>query len=464
MDNTSQDNGLNDTTCNNTDYSYKFHFFSLFGDFSVGEVGFIQFVGTCLVICLGLPLTLGAIYGLFSLVRNGEVAPIYVINLLISDLIQFCCMIAEVAGPKNCNVFISEYWMIFQVFIYIYDYSLFASVGFMVCIALERYLVIVHPLWYRCRRTIKTSVLVCVLVWILPVVQFLIERFYYTYSFHIVIYIIFYLLPLPLIIFFLIATLKALYASISVPNAEKGRIAGMLILVLLIYMLLFLPTIIVTVYWYSYFIKTNVDNPHLERLLYLAPMFLKLSPLADLVLYMLLRKGTIRQLSDCLCRCRTDSNEISSVTVNMLQSVYVLIMDVLLNGTKRDQNLVLWTVWTQRGVMGLLHVWTQGPVEPSFIYSGLQVCSSALDCSGHAHSLPEKRKCGLTSTCCTSPLRHIRRWRREVLLLVSSFTGREFQRVGAAVEKALSSLVRCLVLVMGVRRLASEDLRLRVEE
>ncbi|XP_059214970.1 ovarian cancer G-protein coupled receptor 1-like [Centropristis striata] len=277
-------------------------------------VAFIQFVESCLVLCLGLPLTLGAIYGLYSQVRNGEVAPIYVINLLISDLIQFCCMIVEVAQPEDEDVFNSEYWGILHVFHCIYIYSLVASVGFMVVIALERYLVVVHPLWYHFRRTIKSSVLVCVLVWILPAVTSLI--FIISYDFMVLVFTIFFLLPLPLLIFFLIATLKALYASISVPNDEKRRIAGMLILVLLIYTLLFLPNIILLVDWSDYVFNPNGHKPHLGFLEALAPVFAKLSPLADLVLYMLMRKGTIRQLSACLCRCRTDSNEIRSVTVN----------------------------------------------------------------------------------------------------------------------------------------------------
>ncbi|XP_059214979.1 G-protein coupled receptor 4-like [Centropristis striata] len=326
MGNTSQVISPNDTTSSNTDDSdyfdinslFHYRYLSFFGGPSVNEDVFTVFVVTCLVICLGLPLTLGAIYGLFSLVRNGEVAPIYVINLLISDIIQFCCLIVEVAQSQDVKVSNPEYWMIFQVFIYIYSYSLLASIGFMVCIALERYLVIVHPLWYRCRRTIKTSVLVCVLVWILPVVPVLTEFFFFIDSVHIVIFTIFYLLPLPLILFFLTATLKALYASISVPTDEKRRIAGMLILVLLIYTLLFLPNIIVNVYWYDLDTNPNADgNRHLALLFKMAPMFVKFSPLADLVLYMLMRKGTIRQLSDCLCRCRTDSNEIRSVTVNI---------------------------------------------------------------------------------------------------------------------------------------------------
>ncbi|XP_038586061.1 G-protein coupled receptor 4-like [Micropterus salmoides] len=109
-------------------------------------------VVTCIIIAVGLPLTLVAIYSLYSMVRRDHVAPIYLINLLITDLIQLCSMIVWVAHPEDLRIFF--------IFLYIYHSSLIASVYFMVCISLERYLVIAH----RFRRTIKTSVVVCVLM------------------------------------------------------------------------------------------------------------------------------------------------------------------------------------------------------------------------------------------------------------------------------------------------------------
>ena len=66
----------------------------------------------------------------FLQVQNNNVAPIYIINLLISDIIQLCCMIVKLAKPMG--------WNIYEIPFNIYYYSMLASVGFMVCVALER--------------------------------------------------------------------------------------------------------------------------------------------------------------------------------------------------------------------------------------------------------------------------------------------------------------------------------------
>ncbi|KAL7383613.1 hypothetical protein ABVT39_014429 [Epinephelus coioides] len=252
-------------------------------------------VVTIIIICIGLPLTLVAIYADRSLVKDDHVVPIYVINLLITDLIQLCCMIAWV---------LPEDWILSGGFIFllIYSYCLLVSIGFMVCIALERYLVIACPLWYHFRRTIKVSVLVCVVVWALPAVIYcllLIIRKSIPFTG------ILLLFPLPLFIFFLGGTLKALSASISVHSDEKRRIVGMLVLVLLIYTLLFLPTIIL-------FLAQGSSVINKRKLSDLSLTFVQLSPLADLFLYIFMRKGTIDKLLASVCCCRMDSDDISS--------------------------------------------------------------------------------------------------------------------------------------------------------
>ncbi|XP_045915031.1 G-protein coupled receptor 4-like [Micropterus dolomieu] len=271
-------------------------------------------VVTCIVIAVGLPLTLVAIYGLYSMVRSDHVAPIYIINLLITDLLQFCCMIVQVAPPDDVNLFITFYNIYLSV--------LMASVSFMVCVALERYLVIVHPLWYRFRRTIKTSVALCVLVWVLSAVCGVIHFHFIDIRVTNIIYAVLFLHPFPLLILFLVGTLKALSASISVPSDEKRRIVEILVLVLLIYTLLFLPKIIsllrVNDDEVLYILLNIIDylgvNPDVP-LNIVSLILVKLSPLADLVLYVLMRKGFIDKILASVCCCRMDSNDISSPSV-----------------------------------------------------------------------------------------------------------------------------------------------------
>ncbi|XP_045921180.1 ovarian cancer G-protein coupled receptor 1-like [Micropterus dolomieu] len=280
-----------------TDYGYNFT--SDYYDYSeYCKKCFIVYVVTCIIIAIGLPLILVAIYALYSMVRSDHVAPIYLINLLITDLLQLCFMIVEVAQPED--------WKISEIFFYFYLVVLVASVNFMVCIALERYLVIAHPLWYHFGRTIKSSVVVCVLVWVISLV-FVVLFYFVDYLVAIIMFVILQLLPFPPLIFSLVGTLKALSATISVPSDQKRRIVGILVLVLLIYTLLYLPNII----FYLEDLKEKYD----ENLDILSFIFVKFSPLADSVLYVFMRKGTIDKLLASVCCCRMDSNDISRSSV-----------------------------------------------------------------------------------------------------------------------------------------------------
>ncbi|XP_072247630.1 P2Y purinoceptor 8-like [Leuresthes tenuis] len=245
-----------------------------------------------IIICAGLPLTLVAIAAVYSLLRNDHVAPVYIINLLISDLIQLCCLTAE--------KFV-WYFIIYNTYLF----GMLASVGFMVCISLERYLLITQPLWYRFRRNIKTSLKLCVVVWILPLVYVLPVYFDVDFDVRETIFVVVFLLPLPLFIFFLVGTLKALSAARSVPADEKRRIVAILIVVLLIYTLLFLPSII----W------SLVEEARENRIFHsMASLLLKLSPLADLTMYVFIRKGIIDKLLASMCGKMFNKQEMNSMS------------------------------------------------------------------------------------------------------------------------------------------------------
>ncbi|XP_053189554.1 G-protein coupled receptor 4-like [Scomber japonicus] len=241
-----------------------------------------------IVIIICLPLIILAIYYLYSLVRHNHVAPIYVINLLISDFIQLCCMAILLGKPKLVLFFIT---------VSIYSIGLMASVGFMVCISLERYLLIAWPLWYRFRRTVKVSVVVCVVVWVLALVLTFLTIFIGPKPIA-----VFFLLPFPVLIFSVVGIFKGLSAAISVSSEEKRRIVGATILVLLNYTLMFLPFLI-----WSITPHVIMTNPF---------TFIFFNPLGDLVLYIFMRKGAIDKILASVCCCRMETQQPQIIAVN----------------------------------------------------------------------------------------------------------------------------------------------------
>ncbi|XP_047206956.1 mas-related G-protein coupled receptor member X1-like [Girardinichthys multiradiatus] len=239
-----------------------------------------------ITIGIGLPLTLIVIIAVFSQVKRDQGAPVYVINLLFADLIQLCSRI-----PVNSlsNTFVS---------LIVWNFSLLASVGFMICISFERYLVIAMPLWYRFRRNIKTSVVVCVVVWILSL---LFSVFAYMSPVMVPqVLAVSLLVPFPLFIFFLVGTFKTLSGALSVPADEKRRIIAIQVVVLLIYALLFLPIT-------AYFLLDNQLDNEVLGLVTLVCMFL--SPLADTTLYLFIRKSVLDMFLVSLCSCKISNNQ-----------------------------------------------------------------------------------------------------------------------------------------------------------
>ncbi|XP_035982688.1 G-protein coupled receptor 4-like [Fundulus heteroclitus] len=241
---------------------------------------------------IGLPLTLIVIVAIFLQVKKDQGVPVYVMNLLFSDLIQFCGRIIPSFIPGISS------GMIY--------FGLMASVGFMVCISLERYLIIAKPLWYRFRRNIKTYVVVCGVVWIFPLPILLTVNLTTdpTIGSNIIEKVIpgVFLMPITFFIFFLVGTIKALSGALSVPAEEKRRIVAIQVVVLLIYSLFFLPNILP-------FLLHEISS----IIFILSPVCLILSPLADTILYLLSRKSFLDKFLALLCSCKaSDNQELSS--------------------------------------------------------------------------------------------------------------------------------------------------------
>ncbi|KAK2921521.1 hypothetical protein Q8A73_001006 [Channa argus] len=95
-----------------------------------GPPGFKGFTEEWMISTLSTP----AIYKTSFLVQKDQVAPVYFINLLVSNLIQLCSLIILLTVTD---------FRIYEVFNKICGFGAMASIDFMVCIALERYSLII---------------------------------------------------------------------------------------------------------------------------------------------------------------------------------------------------------------------------------------------------------------------------------------------------------------------------------
>ncbi|XP_066578981.1 G-protein coupled receptor 4-like [Amia ocellicauda] len=247
------------------------------------------------IVVIGLPANCLAICSLYRMIRADMVVPIYIINLLISDLLQ---IIARILRLILLTLTDSEGLRIAKAFPFsLFIFGLSASIGFMLCIALERYLVVAHPLWYRYHRNVRHATLVSVGVWVLAVIFTTVAMpLYIILHFHKEIMITFsvlWLLPFPLLLFFFFGTWRAIAGATSVRDAEKRRIVRMLALVLGTYTVLFLPYCIVN------FIRCYTINTNINIILKIAMQMVNFSALVDPVLYILLRTDVRNTLSNC---------------------------------------------------------------------------------------------------------------------------------------------------------------------
>ncbi|XP_066578283.1 G-protein coupled receptor 4-like [Amia ocellicauda] len=251
-------------------------------------------------VIIGLPVICLAICGLYRLVRSDIVVPIYIINLLFADLLQI------IVRPTMFVILIvvEESYNLWDIMDLIFSFGLCSSLGFMVCIALERYLIVAHPLWYRYHRSVRHTTLFSAGVWVLALIFTVIKSLDYLlfiFDEADTLFAILFFLPFPLLLFFFVGTWRAIAGATSVRAKEKRRILYTLAFVLGTYTVVFLPYCLVILIISS---ESNLININIDYILYsyiVTSEIICLSALVDPVLYIFIRPDVRHALGSFPC-------------------------------------------------------------------------------------------------------------------------------------------------------------------
>ncbi|XP_056330440.1 G-protein coupled receptor 4-like [Danio aesculapii] len=260
--------------------------------------GFIggDLVYTSIIISVEFPMICLAISAVFTLIKSNQSTPVFVINLLTADLIQILCLLLYII-PSEWTANISNGTTMWLTFTRCY---------FMTCIAVERYIMIAHPVWHRTHRSVKCLVCASLTAWFLPLIVvppcIFIPHLQYIMPF----------IPYVVIIVCFALVCRSLSHSISLTPLKKQLVLAPLFFVLMSYTFLTLPGNIL----FIFFAYTNMDGS-LIRLWIFTEYLYMLNPLVDCLLYVFMRSDAenIIWTPHCCSKPKGSQNETQSTMV-----------------------------------------------------------------------------------------------------------------------------------------------------
>lgn len=243
------------------------------------------------IFLVGLPEVCLACYALLYLLKEDRAAPIFAINLLMSDLIQIGITVVFIISrffDATFDPFVRAR-CIARLFVRL---GLTSSLSFMLLISVERYLMVGCPVWYYTKSSAKLSILISGCMWTLSLAYSTLDYVLLINTrFSLFLFSIICLLPAPLLLGFFTATWKALHKSVAMRGEtnNRRRVLGVLSLVLGTYTVLFSPFSFRNFY---YSLKDNNDTEDSVRDLsgVLTSALVYLSPLIDALIYIFIRR------------------------------------------------------------------------------------------------------------------------------------------------------------------------------
>ncbi|XP_043934279.1 G-protein coupled receptor 4-like [Protopterus annectens] len=230
----------------------------------------------------GLPANCLALWGLIQLRKSKQNLPVFLFNLVVSDLLQIMIL------PFWIHYVIKGHdWTFGKEFCvvsgYIFYVNLYTSIGFLCAISIDRYLAIVHPFRFQDLHTPKSAILVSVAVWTFMIVfcwaglgsslynePLCFEKYPVTEryaAFKIVTIVIGFIFPCLILGFTFLKIRNSIRKSPSLSNKEKLRLTCLFFIILVIFIGIFGPYHILGSYKFTaYFVfqdcnaKCNHEN------------------------------------------------------------------------------------------------------------------------------------------------------------------------------------------------------------
>lgn len=246
-----------------------------------------------IVSVIEIPLILLTLFAMCSLRRHHHAGSVYVINLIMSDLLQSVLLLLATTPLVGKTL-----WRT-------YKYSMIVGLLFMACIAFERYLLVCHPHWYRSHHTVVTSHTFTLIIWLVPLTYAIPAGSEFINVTQCVVVFI----PYIIIILSFAGTCRGLSHAISFTSKKQIVILGNLSLVLVNYTFLILPLSFTTL-----FTRCLLNYQHLNvayNIYIFCHCLLYLNPLADCLLYFFMRSDIDKIIKSLHC-CRSSHNSITN--------------------------------------------------------------------------------------------------------------------------------------------------------
>ncbi|KAG9472486.1 G-protein coupled receptor 4-like [Eleutherodactylus coqui] len=213
-----------------------------------------------LVFIFGLIGNLAAIGVIYQHVKRGNILGVYLANLCASDLMYIFTLPVWIAYTAKDDWLFGA--LTCKIVGFFFNANLYTTIAFLSCIAVDRFVATVFPLWARTLRTMRGAMMICVVVWLIilgthsvflgrdelfnssqnvklcyekyPMEQWMARLNYFR------IFVVF-LIPLVLLVVSYCSIVWVVHRSHGLEKEQKRKIIGLLMTMMAIFVICFLP-------------------------------------------------------------------------------------------------------------------------------------------------------------------------------------------------------------------------------